>query len=73
MGRADLYLWVPVSLIPGVVETMRALRSAVSWVLCASNLSLGCCGAAGMQRGLKGGCAGDAVVSWDRGNGCDCE
>lgn len=68
-----LRLWALVSLIPGVMETTRALRSAVSWVLCTSNLSLGCCGAEGTQRGLKGGWVGDARVSWDRGHGCDRE
>lgn len=65
VGRADLYLWVPVSLIPGVVETMRALRSAVSWALCTSNLSLGCCGAAGMQRGKEA----VLVMQWSAGTG----
>lgn len=77
VGRAGLCIWAPVSRILGVVETTRAMRSAVSWVLCASTLSLGCCGAEGTQRGLKGGCAvmqrsagtGVTAVTLSRGQG----
>lgn len=72
-GGSGLHLWAPVSLIPGVVETMRALRSAVSWVFCTPNLSLGCCGAEGMLRDLKGGWTSDAEAHWDRGHGYDSE